>query len=295
MTTLEGRHVSNWTTHRRADERRGLGYPAWRRDMVTTLIGAWLVAAVFSDGSAHFNVPELESFFTPWHGALYAGFAAMAAWVALLAWQGRRAGTPPFAWPPRGYRAAAVGVMMFGLGGIADLAWHEAFGVEVAVDALVSPSHLLLGAGGLLILTSPLRAQGVLSRVSAAQRSGWTLPALWSLALTTALVAFFLLYTSPFPIPATVETFVPTPEGTPGHEEAELAVIAALGAYLVATAVFTVPLLLMLRSRTGLPRGGVTLLIGTIAWLSVAVLDFRRSPWRAASVPHWARPSRTSP
>lgn len=80
-----------------------------------------------------------------------------------------------------------------------------------------------------------------------------------SLVLSTALVAFFLLYTSP--VPAAVETFVPTPEGM--HEEAETPVIAALGGYLVSTAMFTVPLLLMLRSRTGLPRGGVTLLVGT--------------------------------
>ena|SRR5919109_193336 len=53
-----------------------------------------------------------------------------------------------------------------GHGGIADLAWHEVFGVEVALDALVSPSHVPLAAGGLLILTSPLRAHGVLSRAS---------------------------------------------------------------------------------------------------------------------------------
>jgi hypothetical protein len=35
-----------------------------------------------------------------------------------------------------------------------------------------------------------------------------------------------------------------------------------------------VPFLLMLHSRAGLPRGGVTLLVGTIAGLSVTVLDF---------------------
>lgn len=45
----------------------------WRQDLVTSLLGVWLVGAVFSDGSAHFNVPELESFFTPWHLALYSG------------------------------------------------------------------------------------------------------------------------------------------------------------------------------------------------------------------------------
>lgn len=116
-----------------------------------------------------------------------------------------------------------------GAGGVADLLWHETLGIEVAVDALVSPPHLMLGAGGLLILTSPLRALRVLSRASTERPPVWTLPALLSLVLTTALVAFFLLYTSPFATAAPVETFIPTPEGTPGHEEAELPVIAALG------------------------------------------------------------------
>lgn len=247
---------------------------AWRRDLVTALIGVWLVGAVFSDGWAHFNVPELESFFTPWHLAMYAGFAAMAGWVGLVAWGGRRPGVPVLQWLPYGYRGAALGLAIFGAGGVADLAWHEVFGIEVAVDALVSPSHLMLGAGGLLILTSGLRGQRILSRSVAVQHPGWTLPALLSLVLTTALAAFFLLYTSPFPMPAPVESFVPTPEGTPGHLEAELPVITALSGYLVSTVLITVPFLLMLRSRAGLPRGGLSLLVATVSGLSVAVLDF---------------------
>jgi hypothetical protein len=259
------------TRESRAADRRRAG---WWRDMVTALIGLWLVGAVFSDGWAHFNVPELESFFTPWHLALYAGFAVMAAWVGLLAWRGRRPGTVPLEWVPYGYRGAVLGLVIFGLGGVADLIWHEVFGVEVAVDALVSPSHLLLGAGALLILTSPLRAQRLLSPAASDHPPTWTLPAVVSLVLTTALVGFFLLYVSPFPTPAPVEVFVPTPEGTPGHLESELPVIAGLGSYLVATAVIVVPFLLMLRSQAGLPRGGLTLLVGTYAGLSVMVMDF---------------------
>jgi hypothetical protein len=172
------------------------------------------------------------------------------------------------------YRGAALGLAVFGVGGLVDLAWHQIFGIEIAVDALVSPSHLPLGTGGLLILTSGLRANHVLSRAGAASPSAWSLPAVLSLTLATALVAFFLLYVSPFPIPPPVETFVPTPEGTPGHTQAELPVIAGLGAYLVSTILVTVPFLLMLRRRAGLPWGGMTLLVGIIAVLSVAVLDF---------------------
>lgn len=65
-----------------------------RRDLITGAIGIWLVAAVLSDGWAHLNVPALESFFTPCHGALYVGFAAMTGWIALLAWRGRKEGKP---------------------------------------------------------------------------------------------------------------------------------------------------------------------------------------------------------
>lgn len=242
-----------------------------RRDVVTVAIGIWLVAAVFSDGWAHFNVPELESFFTPWHLALYAGFGAMVAWLGVLGWQARAAGGVSLRDLPVGYRGAALGVAIFGVGGVTDLLWHEIFGVEIAIDALLSPSHLLLGLGGLLILTSPIRAQGLLSPTAA---RAWTPSAVASLVLSTALVAFFLLYTSPFAMPAPVLPFTPTPEGSPGHLEAELPVVAALAGYLVSTVMIAVPLLLILRSGHRAPRAAVSILVGTIALLSVAVVDF---------------------
>ncbi|GLZ27853.1 hypothetical protein Lesp02_00430 [Lentzea sp. NBRC 105346] len=238
------------------------------RDLVTGVLGIWLVGAVLSDGWAHFNVPGLESFFTPWHGALYAGLAVTAGWIGLMVWRTRAAGRPVLGDLPRGYAGGALGVLLFGVGGVADLLWHEVFGIEVAVDALVSPSHLLLGAGGLLILGSPMRAQGVLGSIRR-----WTPTAVLSLVLSTALVAFFMLYTSPFPMPAAVQSFVPTPEGTPGHLEAELPVVAALSGYLATTVLFAMPLLLMVRGRAGVPAGA-TVLVGTIAWLSVGVVGF---------------------
>jgi len=147
------------------------------------------------------------------------------------------------------------------------------FGIEVAVDALVGPSHLLLGAGVLLILTSPLRAQHVLSDGPGDASGGWTVTAMLSLTLSTTLVSFFLLYASPFPMPASTVAFTPTPEGTPGHVEAELPVVAGLGAYLITTAVLTVALLLMVRSDRP-PSFVATLLVTPVAWLAVAVANF---------------------
>lgn len=62
---------------------------------------------------------------------------------------------------PDGYAAGALGVFVFGVGGIADSLWHTFFGVEVDLEALLSPAHLLLFAGATLILTTPVRADGV--------------------------------------------------------------------------------------------------------------------------------------
>lgn len=89
----------------------------WRRDMATNVLGSWLVAAVFVDGWAHFNRPQLESFFTPWHAALYSGLGAMALWVAALTWTRRRDGDPIWVAVPDGHKGAVIGVGAFALRG----------------------------------------------------------------------------------------------------------------------------------------------------------------------------------
>lgn len=135
--------------------------PAPRRatlaqDAVTVAIGLWLIGGLFSDGWAHHNVPELEGFFTPWHGVLYFGLLLAGAWFI---WLGRAGGRRWYRHLPAGYGWGWVGLGVFGLGGLADMAWHLVLGVEAGVDALLSPSHLVLFTGGLLILTSALRSR----------------------------------------------------------------------------------------------------------------------------------------
>lgn len=240
-----------------------------RQDAVSLAAGTWLVLGVFADGWAHFNVPALESFFTPWHGALYSGLVATVGWFALLARPGWRAGRPMARALPQGYQQGAAGAGLFGLGGLADLAWHQIFGVEAGIDALLSPTHLMLFAGGLLILTSPLR-----SRWSAGQRGTadrWV--ATGSVTLAAALAAFALIYTSAFTSPRAVQTVVELPENNPGHQAAELPVVTGLASYLVTTAVLAVPLLVLLRRRS-LPTGGASLITAALAGLSVTVVDF---------------------
>src|SRR3546814_5696776 len=46
-----------------------------RERTVAVAFGIWMVVGLFLDGWAHDN-NKPESFFTPWHGVLYSGFAA---------------------------------------------------------------------------------------------------------------------------------------------------------------------------------------------------------------------------
>lgn len=231
-----------------------------------------MIAGLFVDGWAHVNLPSLETFFTPWHGLLYSGFLAGAVWIVALAWRGRAAGGSWWAALPTGYRSGAVGVLLFGLGGVGDMVWHILFGVEVGVDALLSPTHLVILTGGALMLTAPLR-----SRWSGPAPIGpglpGDLPVVLSLALVTALAAFFLLYTSVFTVPAAAQAYRRLPESTPGHELAERAATTGLAGYLVTTALLVLPLLLAtLRGRR--PAGTIVVVVAAVAWGSAVVGGF---------------------
>lgn len=227
------------------------------------MAGLWLILGLFSDGWAHHNIPELESFFTPWHGVLYSGFVAVALWFA---WLGRKGGLRFFERLPLGYGWGALGIAVFAFGGLADMTWHIIFGVEAGLDALLSPSHLVLLAGGLLILSSAIR-----SRWGAGDTSSFV--AMSAVALLTALVSFFLLYVNEFAAHAPTVGFEKLPESNPHHTEAQLPATAGLGDFLITTAVVILPLLLVWQ-RGRHPRGQLALLVAVLAWLATAIVDF---------------------
>jgi hypothetical protein len=241
-----------------------------RDDLVTTAFGTWLILGLFVDGWAHLNLPGLETFFTPWHGVLYSGFAAGALWLAVLGLRGRRLGLPWSRALPVGFPVAAVGVLLFGAGGMGDMVWHVVFGVETGIDALVSPTHLVLLTGGALALTAALRAGWARPVAPGGPTLLSELPAMLSLTLVTALGAFFLLYVSVFTGPAAAQELTRIPEGAPGHEAAELSAVAGLAGYLVTTVLLVAPLVLAQRLGRR-PRGAAVVVIGVVAWLSVAV------------------------
>ena len=211
----------------------------------------------------------MESFFTPWHLVLYSAFAALVGW---LVWLGRRHGDGQFTLPV-GYPLGALGAAVFAVGGAADLGWHQAFGIEAGIDALVSPSHLVLFGGGMLILTSPLRSAWW-GRGEPTRGPGTVdrLPGTAALILATALAAFFLSYASVFTAADASQPLAVIAEGQVGHEASETPLALGLARYLTTTALVVIPLLLLYR-RAPISFGPTTALVTVVAWLSAGLID----------------------
>lgn len=126
-------------------------------DYAVGICGVWISGGFFLDAWAHGHVP-VESFFTPYHAVFYSGMVALALVIAGFALQSRRLG---YDWAdalPRPYRLALVGVPIFALGGIGDMLWHRALGIEEGVDALLSPTHQILGLGIFFLASGPIRS-----------------------------------------------------------------------------------------------------------------------------------------
>lgn len=247
--------------------------------------GAWMIVGLFLDGWAH-SEQRPDSFFTPWHGVLYSGFAGAAA-TAL--WQLRRRRRPGRPWAeavPAGYGLSLAGLVAFAAGAAGDLAWHELFGIEVSTAALVSPTHLLLMVGGVLALTGPLRRAW--RSPSAPARLPAFLPALVSLTLATGVAVFFTAYASPFGrtppagFPST-DTDIHDFGRATGAAFAQLRDMWGLTAILFTTVLLLVPVLLVAR-RWWPPAGSFTVYFAVVAVLEVAMGEFRRWPLALAGV-----------
>jgi hypothetical protein len=159
-----------------------------RRDEgAIAFFGAWMVIGLFLDGWSHIH-DKPETFFTPWHAVLYSGFGAAMAYFVLT---GRRgAGANPD-------RLTFLGFALFGVAAVGDFGWHQLFGIEVDLSALLSPTHLGLMTGGLLMVSAPLR-QGWAQADGRERSLGSFLPTLLSVTLATAVVSFFTMYLSAF-------------------------------------------------------------------------------------------------
>lgn len=194
MATTE--NSINLVVTQRAEKKRP-PLSSLRFDWIVTILCTVLVSGIYLDGWAHFHGKVDQSFFTPWHAALYSGFAIAAAFLFFSLIRNHMKGYPWREALPLGYGVALLGAVIFGVGGVLDLIWHTLFGIEQSVDALLSPTHLMLALGVVLIVTGPLRAAWM--RFPRATRNGWLklLPSVLSITLLLSIFTFFTEYAHP--------------------------------------------------------------------------------------------------
>jgi hypothetical protein len=191
-----------------------------RFDWIMVVVSIWWLGGLFIDGWAHSNIPQLETFFTPWHAVLYSGYLAVATTLIVRIIQNLqhmaastsadgkapplvtliRESLPGNRWLraiPAGYGLSLLGVGVFLVSGIGDMTWHIIFGIERGTEALLSPTHLGLALGIGLSLSGPLRAAW--RRQDGTGASTWRQlgPAILSLTFAYSLLTFFTEYANP--------------------------------------------------------------------------------------------------
>ncbi|HEU4798237.1 MAG TPA: hypothetical protein VFT63_04865 [bacterium] len=174
----------------------GRAVSSGRLDALVALLGTALVGGVYLDGWAHIHTGLVDTFFTPWHGLLYSAYLALAAVIVGTVVRNRTAGFAGWRAISLGYEPAVIGVAVFALGGLGDMIWHLLFGIEVDLEALLSPTHLLLALGGGLMVSGPLRAAWRRSEDRPSLRA--FLPAMLSAAMVLSVMTFMTQYMHPF-------------------------------------------------------------------------------------------------
>ncbi len=231
-------------------------------DWMVVLLGAWFIAALYTDGWAHAHM-TVETFFTPWHAFLYAAylaFAGLLVWTVLLNhWRGAswRVAVPP------GYGVALGGAGIFLVGGVGDGIGHTIFGIEKGIEALLSPTHLLLALGGALMAMGPLRAGW--KRADSSPVARW--PALLALTYLLALFSYFINFPEPFTW--TAATAAARAADTVGKLQEELGVTSLL-LHAIILASFLVLAIRQWGAR--LPAGAVFVLVA-LPLVSLAIME----------------------
>ena len=249
--------------------------PLGRRDQtIASLLGLWMVIGLFLDGWAHDN-QKPESFFTPWHGVLYSGFAAAAAFAIHRVQIRRQAGQRLQEAIPAGHGLTLAALVGFAGGAVGDLVWHETLGIEVGVEALLSPTHLVLLAAGLVALSAPIRAAWREPDLAPASLRAF-LPVALSSTLLVALVSFFLLYLSPFSNDAAgtaFDRFQGQLHDHPSSDPAEVRQLLGIASILMTSVLAAAPIAFLAR-RWHTPPGTFTLIFGVWVALLVGVAEF---------------------
>jgi hypothetical protein len=221
-----------------------------RDEFAVAFFGAWTVVGLHLDGWSHLH-QRPETFFTVWHGLLYSG--VLGGVLYFLAGGVRRAGAG------RADKPMRAGSVVFVVGAVGDLIWHTIFGIEVSVRAFLSPTHLMLMTGGILMVTGPVRSAAARGPRPETFRS--FLPTLVALTAAALIAGFFTQFITPFRTDILVADV--------DIEVSAIVSVSLMNAILVVLALYMV-------RRFVPPFGTHAFLFGAMAAGAQALLSFRQ-------------------
>ncbi|MEN3313849.1 MAG: hypothetical protein V7605_83 [Acidimicrobiaceae bacterium] len=256
----------------------GPGPTIWRDDLIAVLLSATVIGGLLLDGWNHLVLQKgkLGSFFTPWHGLLYAGFTANAIWVISRnkhLWK-KDVKPDPHLYKVGNYHFrypfAMLGLVLVFTGMMGDLVWHTVLGEETDVARVIAPFHIILFFGASLLIAAPLRSAWYAPEEY--PRNGTfvrLLPPLLSVLLLTVAASFLLQWMSPF------MEWSATPLGSltgivPDNEGLQTAMASRV---VLADILLVGPLLLAMRRWT-LPPGSATLVFTVVALCMAGLTSF---------------------
>lgn len=280
------------------------GDQAVRFDWLLAASCTWLVGGLFIDGWAHFHLASsTESFFTPWHALLYSGVLACAGLLVSAILTSPHRAQPLWRRVPAGYEASVIGLAVFGVGGACDMLWHVLVGVEKDIATQLSPSHLFLATGFVLIVSGPFRAAAnriALRRTTVTLKSQF--PAIFSLGLVLAILTPFTKALQPTFMPLESRDWQLNSPYLVGPLLPDVRYLQeALGiACFVVQSIIIMACLLTAFRRNLLPPGSVTLILATatalfeVSFLPVSlagglVADYFLYRWRRLARPYFLR------
>lgn len=155
----------------------------------------WFMSGLILDGWAHNHNIGGDSILTPYHYLFYSGFFTIVLFFLFTTILNIKNGTTPSKAFPHGYILTLFGIVIMGVGGTIDLVWHSIFGVEQSIEALLSPSHLLIFLGTGLILLGPINSAWC--QLQTRFKFKAQLPMIINVALFITLLNFMTHYINP--------------------------------------------------------------------------------------------------